>query len=317
MYAEFYGLRERPFSISPDPRFIYLSPQHHEALAKCQYAVSEKMGLSTIYGDIGAGKTTLSRRLWQLYADDPKYKFATIVHPNFPTPFQLVAEIEREFGFYMPRKSYTSALSDLKSFLTAQYEKGISSVLIVDEAQRLKPPLLETLRQLLNFETNTEKLLQIILFGQNELVTKIDRLPELKDRVTIFGALSSLTKSDMDEMIRFRWTVAGGSEHPFSEDALHMIYRFSQGTPRKVCKLADNALIRAFSNGLHQIDADIISSVAEEIRLTEAAEQPERKRPGRKKKVEESQQEEGKPIESPMVEVFSENNEHAVANHGE
>jgi general secretion pathway protein A len=98
MYQSYFGLKERPYSISPDPRFIYLTTQHQEALAKCQYAIAQKMGLSTIYGDIGAGKTSLSRRLWEQYAADPQFHFAMLVHPNYPTAFQLITEIRHEFG---------------------------------------------------------------------------------------------------------------------------------------------------------------------------------------------------------------------------
>src|SRR3989344_3856204 len=218
MYENHFKLKERPFSISPDPRFIYLTAQHQEALAKCQYAITQKMGLSAIYGDIGAGKTSLARRLWEQYAADPQFNFAMIVHPNYPSSFQLVKEIRREFGLDKPRRSITDALNELQEFLTESHQHGKTSVLVIDEAQNLRPPLFETLRQLLNFETNTQKLLQIVLFGQNDLAPKIDRLPELKDRITIFGALSSLTKDDMGAIIDFRWKLAGGNDHPFTPD---------------------------------------------------------------------------------------------------
>lgn len=289
MYEAHFQLKERPYSISPDPRFIYLTTQHQEALAKCQYAITQRMGLSTIYGDIGVGKTSLSRRLWEQYAANPDFNFALLVHPNYPTPFQLINEIQREFGVYKPRRSLTSALNEFQEFLIEQHQAGKTNVLIVDEAQRLKPTLFETLRQMLNFETSTEKLLQIVLFGQNELIGKIDKMPELKDRVTIFGALSSLTFDDVASLIDFRWKVAGGNEHPFTQEALEAIFRFSKGSPRKLCKLCDNALIRTFSAGEHEVSPETVAAVADEIRLNEAAEaalEPQKKRPGRKKKVE-------------------------------
>ncbi|MFH0859288.1 MAG: AAA family ATPase [Patescibacteria group bacterium] len=284
MYEKYFNLKERPFSISPDPRFIYLTTQHQEALAKCQYAISQKMGLSVIYGDIGAGKTSLSRRLWGQYADDPKYNFALLVHPNFPSPFQLIREIKREFNIDKPRRSLTDNLNAFQEFLINEHEKGKTTVLVVDEAQKLRPPLFEILRQLLNFETSTEKLLQIVLFGQNELIAKVDRMPELKDRITIFGALSSLTKEDTMSLLDFRWKIAGGESFPFTMEGLDAIFRYSKGCPRKLCKLCDNALIRAFSNNLTTIDTDIIDSVAEEIRLN--VEEPQcLPQLGRKKKI--------------------------------
>ena len=270
MYETYFKLKERPFSISPDPRFIYLTTQHNEALAKCEYAINQKMGISLIYGDIGAGKTSLARRLWDKFAVDPLFNFALLIHPNFPSSFQLIKEIRREFKRDKPKRSLSDSLDDIQEFLIDEHLKGKTNVLIIDEAQNMKPPLFELLRQLLNFETNTQKLLQIILFGQRELGTKIDRQPELKDRVTIFGALSSLTYEDTEAIIDYRWRVAGGNggTHPFTAAALQAIFKYSQGLPRKICKLCDNALIRAYSAHLTSIDASIIASVAEEIRLT-------------------------------------------------
>jgi type II secretory pathway predicted ATPase ExeA len=149
---------------------------------------------------------------------------------------------------------------------------------VIDEAQNLKPSNYETLRQLLNFETNTHKLLQIALFGQNELASRIDRQPELKDRITLFGALTNLTFDDAMGLIDFRWKVAGGDQHPFDKSALAAIFTYSKGLPRKISKIADNALIRAMSAEVHSITKDIIDQVASEVRLTEEFEQPPRKR---------------------------------------
>jgi general secretion pathway protein A len=270
MYESHFKLKEKPFSISPDPRFIYLTAQHQEALAKVQYAISQKMGVSAIYGDIGAGKTSLARRLWVLYADDPQYNFAMIVHPNFPSTFQFVKEIRREFGLDKPPRSLSDALDEFQEFLLTEHSKGKTNILVIDEAQNLKPSNYETLRQLLNFETNTQKLLQIALFGQNELAAKIDRQPELKDRITLFGALTNLTFDDAIALIDFRWKVAGGGDtHPFDKGALEAIFKYSKGLPRKISKIADNALIRAMSSELNLIDKEIIDQVASEVRLTE------------------------------------------------
>jgi len=136
----------------------------------------------------------------------------------------------------------------------------------------------ETLRQLLNFETNTQKLLQIALFGQNELASKIDRQPELKDRITLFGALTNLTFEDASALIDFRWKVAGGSNHPFDNGALETIFKYSKGLPRKISKIADNALIRAMSSEERSINKEIVEQVANEVRLTEEFEYIPKKR---------------------------------------
>jgi general secretion pathway protein A len=267
MYEAYFTLKERPFSISPDPRFIYLTAQHQEALAKVEYSISQRMGVSAIYGDIGAGKTSLARRLWVLYADNPKYNFAMIVHPNFPSTFQFVKEVRREFGLDKPPRSLSDAINEFQEFLLEEHAKGKTNILIIDEAQNLKPSNYETLRQLLNFETNTQKLLQIALFGQNDLATKIDKQPELKDRITIFGALTPLTYEDAVALIDFRWKVAGGDKHPFEQEALEAIFKYSKGLPRKISKLCDNALIRALSNELKSVNKETIEQIAQEVRL--------------------------------------------------
>jgi general secretion pathway protein A len=168
-----------------------------------------------------------------------------------------------------------------EEFLIEQHRNGKTPILVIDEAQTLHPPLLELLRQLLNFETNTEKLLQIILFGDNDLLLRLDRSPALKDRVTIFGALTSLSRQVSDDLIAFRYRVAGGSTLPFGQDALAAIFKYSQGLPRRICRICDNALISAFSNKLQTIDEAMITNIAEEIRLNEPS-KPTRQKAGRK-----------------------------------
>jgi general secretion pathway protein A len=283
MYTAHFGLKERPFSISPDPRFLFLTAQHQEALAKCQYAIAERMGISAIYGDIGAGKTSLARRLWEQYAADPACRFAMLVHPNYPSPFQLLSTIMAEFGLARQGRSLADKLAAFQEFLIEEHAQGHTVILVLDEAQNLKPPLLELLRELLNFETNRAKLLQIVLFGQNELMARLERVPELKDRITLFGALSSLTYDDVQALIDYRWRVAGGREHPFSSEALRTIFAATRGLPRQVCKLCDNALIRAYSQELSTIDTPTIAQVAQEIHLAEP-EAPRLPQLGRRRK---------------------------------
>lgn len=285
MYETFFKLKEKPFSLSPDPRYIYLTAQHTEALAKCEYSISQKMGISIIYGDIGAGKTSLARRLWEKFASNPQYNFAMLVHPNYPSAFQLVKDIRREFGNDKPRRSISDEIDDFRAFLIHEHSLGKTNVLVIDEAQNLRHSLFEVLRQLLNFETNTQKLLQIVLFGQNELGMKIDREPELKDRVTIFGALTSLTLEDARNLILYRWQVAGGNSLPFTDSAIQAIFTYAKGLPRKICKLCDNSLIRSASLQIKNIDTEIVEFVAREIRITTDPEYKPTKKLGRKVKT--------------------------------
>lgn len=269
MYEDFFGLQERPFSISPDPRFFFLSSQHKEALAKCQYAVQERMGLAVIYGDIGTGKTTIARRLFQVFSDNPDYSTAMLISPSLKTENALLREIMREFGVATQR-SFADSRSAFQAFLIDQFKQNRTVVLMLDEAQGIRSANFELIRALLNFETDSQKLLNIILLGQNELARKLDARPELKSRVTIFGALTSLSRDDTDKMIRFRYQVAGGEAVPFDRQAIDAIFRYSKGLPRMICTLCNTALTKAFAQGHRKLDGQLMQQAADELRLQES-----------------------------------------------
>ncbi len=266
MYESFFGLQEAPFSISPDPRFFFLSSQHKEALAKCQYAVKQRMGLAVIYGDVGTGKTTIARRLFQGFSDEPDYKTAMIISPSLRTENALLREIMKEFGV-QTKRSFADSRSAFQAFLSQQFAEKKTVVLMIDEAQTIKNPNFELIRALLNFETDQQKLLNIILLGQTELARKLDLRPELKSRVTIFGALSSLSRDDTEKMIRFRFQVAGGTDLPFTSGAFDAILRYTRGLPRMICTLCNTALTRAFTQKLPEVDELLIEEAAEELRM--------------------------------------------------
>ena len=267
MYLEHFKLNEKPFSTSPNPRFFYLSPQHREAIAKAEYAVTEKLGLAAIYGDVGMGKTTVSRLLLQKFRDEHKFNAVILTHPAYPTENQFLRAICQEFRIGKSAKAKLDLLTLFQGYLIEQWQQGQTPVLIIDEAQTLKPPLLELLRQLLNFETNTEKLLQVVLFGQNELRDRLDHKPNLKSRVAIWGALSTLTPEEARAMLAFRFTIAGGGDLPFEPPTLDAIYRYSSGVPRSACILCDNALLKSFLRKKSIVPRAVVDEVYAEMNM--------------------------------------------------
>jgi general secretion pathway protein A len=267
MYEAYFNLKERPFSISPDPRFFYLTAQHKEALTNCQYMITNRVGPVYVHGDVGTGKTTIARRLYQQLLDDPKYILAMIISPNLKSSNALLRLIMKEFNVKTDKK-YENSLTLFGEFLQDSAVKGKVPVLFIDEAQLLKPDMLELVRFLLNFETNTQKLLQIVLFGQNELATNLESKKELKSRM-YRSALASLNRSDMENMIQFRFQIAGGEKHPFTPDGLDELYKFTLGLPREICKVTDMALLRAMVNQTHEVTAEIVRQTAEQLAVHE------------------------------------------------
>lgn len=265
MYEVFYGLKEKPFQISPDPRFLFLTPQHQEVLSKCEYMIFGRIGPVYVFGPIGSGKTTIARRLHQKAADTEGTVVASLIAPDLKTPNQFLRAIALEFGVKTER-SFDGTLRNFTTFLRDRHSRGTCLVLIIDEAQTLRRPLLRLLHFLLNYETNTVKMLQLVLFGQNELALHIDALPELKSRM-FPSALNSLNALETAQMIEYRMTVAGRPGAPFTLRATQEVYRRSLGLPRTVCQICDMALIGGFAAKEVQIDSPRIRSAAQELRL--------------------------------------------------
>lgn len=265
MYEAFYGLKEKPFRISPDPRFLFLSPQHQEVLSKCQYMIEGRIGPVYVFGPIGSGKTTIARRLHQQLNEERQYQVASLIAPDLKTPNALLRTIAKEFGVKTER-SFDETLRNFAAFLRELHGTRVVPVLLIDEAQTLRRPLLRLVHFLLNYETNTEKLLQIVLFGQNELASRIDALPELKSRM-FPSALAALDARDTEEMIAFRMTVAGANANPFTSEATLAIFRASLGLPRAICQLCDMALLSGLSTRNQVIDESAITAAALSLRI--------------------------------------------------
>jgi general secretion pathway protein A len=248
MYNDFYGFRESPFNITPDPRFLYFSPRHQEAFDHLLFGIKERKGFIQLTGEVGAGKTTLCRALLEHLGSG--YKTALILNPCL-TPTQLFKAILVELGL-PPKRDRAACLAELNSFLLDQVSQGNDVVLIIDEAQDLGAELLEQVRLLSNLETDQQKLLQIGLIGQPELRDLLDRrsLRQLRQRITVRYHLTSLSSSETEYYIRYRLHVVGSNSSPtFSRGALRRIYRYSGGVPRLINAVCDKTLLCGYVVG--------------------------------------------------------------------
>ena len=258
------GFVEPPFSLSPDPRFFFLSAQHKTALAKITYTTEQRQGLSVVYGDVGVGKTTIARRIYQTYSDDPGYKAAYLPMPIFPTEFQLLKAICGEFGL-PPRRSKYAQIGALNAYLINAWKQGKNVVLIIDEAQALVGQQFELIRQMLNFESNTQKLIQIVVIGQNELRNKLRLKKALRSRIATRSTIEPLDWTDMRDMIHFRVMVAGRRVPLFTEQAIRAIYDYSHGMPRDVCALGLNILPLALIKQVNIVDLELVRQAIAEL----------------------------------------------------
>jgi general secretion pathway protein A len=266
MYLEHFRLKEFPFLSSPDVRFLYLSESVNTTLQKCLYMVTHRIGPVFAAGPIGSGKTTLSHRLQQQLEQAPAtYLAAYIIIPPQLSVNAVLRMMMDEFAIKTDR-SYHGSLKNFADWLMTQNSAGIKPVIILDEAQNLTPTHLKLLHFLLNYETSREKLLQMLLFGQTQLTTKIERFPELKSRMYP-AALSAFDRADTEALIQFRWQVAGGKALPFSTEALDEIFRVSLGLPREIVKLCDLALLHAFSTKRTKVQGADVQAAAGELHL--------------------------------------------------
>lgn len=266
MYTEFFGLTEKPFAITPDPRYLFMSERHSEALAHLVYGVTESGGFIQLTGEVGTGKTTLVRTV--LGQVPKKADVALILNPQL-TALEFLQSICDELGIAMPQdKSSTKALIDaLNSHLLKAHGQGRRTILLVDEAQNLAAEVLEEVRLLTNLETAKQKLLQIILIGQPELRDLLGRneLRQLAQRVTGRYHLQPLTQSETDAYIKHRLRVAGALVDIFDERARREVYRLSGGIPRLINVICDRALLGAYSLGLRTIDHKLVRQAAREV----------------------------------------------------
>jgi general secretion pathway protein A len=267
MYLSFFGLNEKPFSITPDPRYLYLSERHAEAMAHLLYGINEAGGFVQLTGEVGTGKTTIVR---SLLAQAPKNaEIALILNPKM-TATEFLLTICEELGIGVP-DSATESLKDLvdilSQYLLRAHAAGRRVVLVVDEAQNLAPEVLEQVRLLTNLETNTQKLLQIILIGQEELRELLARneLRQLAQRITGRYHLSPLSTEETTAYVRHRLRVAGATADIFNRFALEEIYRLSSGVPRVINVICDRSLLGGYSQDRHRITGPLVRNAASEV----------------------------------------------------
>ena len=278
-YEEFYGFVQSPFTLAPDPRFLYLSPSHDAALQLLLQAISRKEGIVVLTGDIGTGKTTVCRSVLERL---DMTCFTSLLLNPFLSVEELLREILLDFGV-VSREGVRSGriaaatkhdlVSTLHEFLVSLVPIGGSGVLIIDEAQHLSPQVLEELRVLSNLETNHQKLLQIVLVGQLNLldVLKSPEVKQLDQRISMRATLNPLTRQDVEAYVGHRLSIAHGSSSiTFDAAALDAIYVASRGIPRVINLVCDRALMIGASFGLRTITADVVSEAAVALGLRTA-----------------------------------------------
>lgn len=265
MYLDFFGLKENPFNVTSDPDFLYLSHTHQEALNHLLYGIHQKRGFIELTGEIGAGKTTLSRALLTRLGSDTKTSL--IFNSSLPEG-QLLEAILADFGIVPQRRSKVVFLRQLNEFLLDQLSLGNNTVLIIDEAQNLKAGALETIRMLSNLETDKEKLLQIVLVGQPQLRDKLNSpdFVQLRQRISVRFHIKALEKEELARYIEHRLHVAGSHGNiNFTQEAIDRIFAYSGGIPRLINLVCDKALLMGFTKGTMTFESDIIARSLAEI----------------------------------------------------
>jgi len=260
MYTTFFNLRENPFSLTPDPRYLYLSPQHRAAMNHLIYGIHEKKGFILITGGVGTGKTTICRAIIKKL--DPSVQTALILNP-FLSDIELLETILQEFGipFEGPERTKKNFIDALNGFLLKNFTAGRNAVVFIDEAQNLPRATLEQIRMLSNLETEQEKLIQIVLVGQPELqeILASPTLRQINDRIMLRYHLEPINRENVRHYIEHRLSVAGvDGQLSFDDGAFEQIYEFSRGYPRRINALCDRALLVAYTGNSRRIEKKTI-----------------------------------------------------------
>jgi general secretion pathway protein A len=265
VYLEFYGLKQAPFDITPNPRFLFHSAKHREAFNHLLYGIRERKGFVQLTGEVGAGKTTLCRALLEQL--DSRYSTALILNPVL-SPDELMKAIATEFGLEVRRRDRLETIAAIGEFLLKQIEQGKETVLIIDEAQNLTEDLLEQVRLISNIETDDRKLLQIVLMGQPELRDRLNshRLRQLRQRITVRYHLAPLTRFEVVQYIQHRLHVSGARGVPyFTPPAIWRVFNYSKGVPRLVNAVCDKALLAGYVEKSDRINYQMVGRAIREL----------------------------------------------------
>ena len=269
MYKSFYNLQRNPFEITPDPSFLFTTTRHKEALASLYYGVTSHRGFVVLTGEVGTGKTLILRSLLGLL-QRRDVAFALIFNPTL-SPLEFMRYIAGDFGLPVAGKAKDELIHVLNSFLLQRHQKGLTTILVVDEAHHLSHEILEEIRLLTNLETSQQKLLQIVLAGQPELDLKLDshELRQLKQRVALRCHLDPLTQNETRDYMNRRLKIAGavGANEIFSVPAIEAVFRHSRGIPRLINTICENALLAGYAKHAPTVTSEIIEGVARDLRL--------------------------------------------------
>jgi general secretion pathway protein A len=272
MYEQFFGLRERPFDLTPNPRFLVLTDSHREVLSTLEYGMGSQKGITLLIGEAGSGKTTLIRSVLQ---DMPaRVHCAHLTNPMLSRA-EFLETLAARFGLSADAaRSKAVLLTELEALLLRRHRNGEKTVLLVDEAQSLPSELLEEIRLLANIETDTAKLLSVVLAGQPELADRLNQqeFRQLKQRVALRGQLHPLTERETAAYLAGRIAVAGGvGAHVFTREAVALIHEQALGLPRSISVIADNALLGGFAAGRRPVTSEIVRDVCRDFDMSREA----------------------------------------------
>jgi len=272
MYKDFFGLQKLPFNLTPDPSFLFLPPKHREALAGLTYAVLERKGFVVLTGDAGTGKTTLINSVFTRLPAE-RVESSIILNPTLSVS-EFLESVLLDFDIQDVPASKAQRLWKLQEFLARTHHQGRYAVLVIDEAHKLSHEVLEEIRLLGNFESASEKFLQVLMLGQSELDNHLNRhdLRQFKQRIGLRLYIDPLNASEVQQYIRFRWAKAGGHDSPpFTPDALSGVVQWSQGIPRLINSICDSALLMAYGDESPLVGLNYVRAAAVNLALANAA----------------------------------------------